>query len=526
MRRLRALARLAHAVVHGLHGLAIVLFRFPSLSVAERHERIRWWAKKMFAVLGISFECEGVPVRQASLLVVNHISWLDIMAVHAVVPEARFVSKADVKAWPLVSRLVDAAGTLYLERERKRDALRVVHAVAEALGAGQVVAIFPEGTTSTGHGLLPFHANLLQAAIATATPVQPVALRFADATHAVSEAVEYIGATSLMSSLWRIACGDALRVRLTFLPPRASAGVDRRALAELLRQDIAGALGVAPVLARPALRRDRCRGARGRLGVAQVVAANRLQRRIELVDEGNAVRDVEADDLLVADAVQVLDEGAHAVAVRRDEQPLAARDGRRELLVPERQDARDGVLEALGERDLLGRELRVARIAALAARIVGRERRRRDVVAAPPGEHLCFAELGRGLGLVEALQRAVVALVQAPVVADRQPRAVHLVERVPERPDRALEHRRPGAIELVALLAQQPASRAGLLDAGRREVDIGPAGEPVRQVPGRFAVAKENELVHRREGRRSLRKPRSEQGNGRARAGAKEGRIL
>ena len=244
MRRVRALVRLAHAVGHGLHGLAIVLFAFPSLDVAARRERIRWWARKMLAVLGIAFECEGEPLRHSALIVVNHISWLDIMAVHAVVPEARFVSKADVKAWPLVSRLVEAGGTLYLERERKRDALRVVHAIAAALAGGEVVAIFPEGTTSTGHGLLPFHANLLQAAIATSTPVQPIALRFSDATHAVSEAADFTGDTGLFTSLWRISCGEGLRVRLTFLAPRETAGGERRALAAQLRADIAGALGI------------------------------------------------------------------------------------------------------------------------------------------------------------------------------------------------------------------------------------------------------------------------------------------
>jgi 1-acyl-sn-glycerol-3-phosphate acyltransferase len=243
-RRLRALARLAHAVAHGLHGLAIVVFSFPSLAPRARHERIRWWSRKMLAVLGVSLASDGEPLQQSALLVVNHVSWLDIMAVHAFVPQARFVSKADVRSWSLVARLVDAAGTLYLERERKRDALRVVHVVAGALAAGQVVAIFPEGTTSTGHGLLPFHANLLQAAIATGTPVQPVALRFADRTRAVSEAVEFVGATSLMTSLWRTANGDGVRVRLQFLPPRASAGVDRRSLAALLRADVAAALGV------------------------------------------------------------------------------------------------------------------------------------------------------------------------------------------------------------------------------------------------------------------------------------------
>jgi 1-acyl-sn-glycerol-3-phosphate acyltransferase len=244
-RRLRAVARLAHAVAHGLHGLAIVLFSFPSLDASVRHERIRWWSAKMLRVLGITVAHEGTPVRGGCLLAANHVSWLDIMAIHAVVPEARFVSKADVKAWPLVSRLVDSAGTLYLERERKRDALRVVHVVAEALRAGQVVAVFPEGTTSTGHGLLPFHANLMQAATATATPVQPVALRFSEGGREVSEAVEFVGATSLLRSLWNTSCGEGVRVRLSFLPARPSAGVDRRVLAGQLRADIAGALGVA-----------------------------------------------------------------------------------------------------------------------------------------------------------------------------------------------------------------------------------------------------------------------------------------
>jgi len=244
-RRARAVLRLARAVVHGLHGLALVVFVFASLDSAGRRDRIAWWSMKMLAVLGVALEHDGAPMHARSLLVANHVSWLDIMAIHAVVPQARFVSKADVKAWPLIARLVDSAGTIYLERERKRDALRVVHAVAAALAGGDVVAIFPEGTTSTGHGLLPFHANLLQAAIATATPLQPVAMRFSETANTVSEAVEFIGATTLLQSLWRTSCGDGVRVRLMFLAPRDSAGADRRALAEQLRGDIAAALGVA-----------------------------------------------------------------------------------------------------------------------------------------------------------------------------------------------------------------------------------------------------------------------------------------
>jgi 1-acyl-sn-glycerol-3-phosphate acyltransferase len=244
MRRLRAAARLVRCVLHGLHGLWITLARLPRAAPAERHAAIRWWSRKMLDLIGVALHVEGEAADRGGLLVVNHVSWLDIMVVHAVVPQARFVSKADVQSWPLVARLVDAGGTLYLERERKRDALRVVHAMADALRAGDTVAIFPEGTTSTGHGLLPFHANLLQAAISTGTPVQPAALRFSDATHPVSEAMEFVGDTTLLQSLWRTACGDGVQARLMLLPARPSAGVDRRELAATLRADIGAALGL------------------------------------------------------------------------------------------------------------------------------------------------------------------------------------------------------------------------------------------------------------------------------------------
>jgi 1-acyl-sn-glycerol-3-phosphate acyltransferase len=205
---------------------------------------VRWWSRGMLARLGVSLHVHGRPAPGPRLIVANHVSWLDIMAVHAVCPEARFVSKADVKHWPLVARLVDAADTLYLERERKRDALRVVHHMAEALAAGDTVAVFPEGTTSDGRALLPFHANLLQAAVSSGVPVQPVALRFSDHLRRVSPAAEFVGDTTLAQSLWRLASGDGLAVHVTLLPARP-AGSDRRELAEAVREDIAAALAAA-----------------------------------------------------------------------------------------------------------------------------------------------------------------------------------------------------------------------------------------------------------------------------------------
>ena len=244
MRPLLACWRLSRVLLHGLHGLLLVLLLFPWLKAAQRQPHIAWWSAKLLRVLGMRLQLQGQFSPGATLVVANHISWLDIMAVHAVCPRARFVSKADVQRWPVVNRLVSAAGTLYIEREKRRDALRVVHQMAQALKDGDTVAVFPEGTTGEGLALLPFHANLLQAAIATGTPIQPVALRYADADHAVSPTALWVGETTLVQSLWRLACGKGLRVLLTVLPPMRTAHADRRALAEHVRDEIGQALRV------------------------------------------------------------------------------------------------------------------------------------------------------------------------------------------------------------------------------------------------------------------------------------------
>lgn len=230
-------------MLHLLHGALLCAAVFPFLTPARRQQRVGWWSRRMLHMLGITLASRGTPRGGATLLVANHVSWLDILAINAVQP-ARFVSKADVRGWPLIGWLVACGGTLFIERERKRDALRVVHQVAEALQQGQVVAVFPEGTTSEGHDLLPFHANLLQAAISTGTPIQPVALRFSDAKDAVSAAAPYVGDTHLLRSLWMVVTAHGLRAQLRWLPATDARHADRRALALTLRQQIRDALGV------------------------------------------------------------------------------------------------------------------------------------------------------------------------------------------------------------------------------------------------------------------------------------------
>lgn len=243
--RLRAVWRLLRCTLHGFHALAVAVWLFPRLDAAGRRDRVGWWAATMLRRLEVRLDLVGdfvAPGAVGCLLVANHVSWLDILAVQSVCSRARFVSKADVKSWPLLSRVIDAGGTLYLERERKRDALRVVRQVADALAAGDTIAVFPEGTTGDGVTLLPFHANLLQAAITSGAPVQPVAVRYSDASDARSRAVEFVGATTLLHSMWAIACADGLTVHLRPLPPQQPQGLERRPFAARLREQIAAAL--------------------------------------------------------------------------------------------------------------------------------------------------------------------------------------------------------------------------------------------------------------------------------------------
>ena len=241
-RRLRGAWRIVRSVVHLLYGLVLIaLFFGPASDAATRERLVRRWSAAFLRLLGVRLQARGTPRPGAKLIVANHVSWLDIMAIDAVVP-ARFVSKAEVRHWPLFGRIAVATGTLFIERERARDAVRVVHQMAEALQAGDTLAVCPEGTTSDGRALLPFHANLLQAAIATSTPVQPVALRFSDPAHAFSPAVEFVGATTMLQSVWAVACAQGLCVHVDVLPAQAVDHADRRRLAERLRDEIAAAI--------------------------------------------------------------------------------------------------------------------------------------------------------------------------------------------------------------------------------------------------------------------------------------------
>ena len=239
MRRSQALWRLLWALSHIAGGIWTILTLFPKLETAQKEARVHAWAQAMLRGVGIELAVHGQPVPQGpALLVANHLSWLDIVVLHAS-RYCRFVSKSDIKHWPLVGTLAGGAGTLYIERESKRDAHRVVHHMAERLQLGEVLAVFPEGTTGDSISLKPFHANLLQAAISVDAPVQPIALRFVDADSGKTcFAPRYIDDDSIFVSIWETLCVKRLRADVIFGEPQRCAGRDRRAWAADLQQEV------------------------------------------------------------------------------------------------------------------------------------------------------------------------------------------------------------------------------------------------------------------------------------------------
>lgn len=192
----------------------------------------------MLAILGIRLQLEGESIAPGAMLVANHISWVDIFVINAVSPTA-FVSKAEVRDWPLIGWLAARNGTIFLRRGSRGHA-RIINAeTAARLDAGSNVAIFPEGTTTDGSHVLGFHAALLQPAIASGHAVQPLALVYLDRDGRASRAPAYDGDVSLGQCLASIVGERELLACVRAAAPVPTAnGIDRRELARAARDTI------------------------------------------------------------------------------------------------------------------------------------------------------------------------------------------------------------------------------------------------------------------------------------------------
>lgn len=235
--------RLARVGLHLAAGLATVAAIYPFVGRPLRQRLKQRWSRKLLTILGIRLRVSG-DLQPGALLVANHVSWIDIFVINAATPTA-FVSKAEVRGWPAIGWLAEKTDTLFIERGRRQHVQHIAHAMAERLAAGQSVAFFPEGTTTDGTTLLPFHAGLFQPAIAAGVPVQPVVVRYATRDGRHSTAPAYAGDTSFVECLWATVTSRGLVAELDGLAALPTAGGERRELARRAETAIRERLGSA-----------------------------------------------------------------------------------------------------------------------------------------------------------------------------------------------------------------------------------------------------------------------------------------
>ena len=230
-------------MVHLVAGLATCALVFPLASNGVRERLTRRWSRKLLGICGVTVEQAGAsPVLGHALIVANHVSWLDIFVINALHP-CRFVAKAEIRSWPVLGWLAAGAGTIFIARGNRRELRHIFKGLVTVLQQGQRVAFFPEGTTSRQGEVLPFHANLFEAAIDAQVAVQPYALAYLDAQERFHASVDYVGDTTFVDSLFAILEGPPVRARLQVLAPIDAAGAHRRELAEQAHATVAQVLG-------------------------------------------------------------------------------------------------------------------------------------------------------------------------------------------------------------------------------------------------------------------------------------------
>jgi 1-acyl-sn-glycerol-3-phosphate acyltransferase len=225
------LLRLALCLAAGL----AVASGYALLARSQQRALVRAWARALLGALGVQLRSTGSPPANAALVVANHVSWLDVIAMAAIEP-AVFVCKSEVARWPALGWLLRRVGTIFIERARLRDIWRVNNELRLHLAANRIVAAFPEGTTTMGHEVLPFRTGLFEPAVERALPVHPACLAYS------SDAAAYVGDTSFASSLMAVATARGLAVDVDWLPAIEGPGIARREAARIARQRIGAAL--------------------------------------------------------------------------------------------------------------------------------------------------------------------------------------------------------------------------------------------------------------------------------------------
>lgn len=240
---MRKAFKIIQLVMHIFYGIGVITYH---TLIKQRRaddpvfkEAFTHWYKQSCDIVGLRVVVKGEPAAGPVLMVANHVSWLDILLL-ASVANPRFLSKAEIRKWPLIGWAGQQIDTLFIQRGERSASEAASAGIAEGLTQGNRILIFPEGTTTEGQVVKRLHARLFGAAINTSSPVQPIVIHYTDdnSSSHTSERIHFVGSQGLMSNVWLLLGCENPTAYVYCLPTVDSTGLTRKALAGDIHQSM------------------------------------------------------------------------------------------------------------------------------------------------------------------------------------------------------------------------------------------------------------------------------------------------
>ncbi len=225
-----------------------IRLRGKSSSLLARARWLQRWSQRVLVDLDIRVKRHGVPPA-AGVLACNHLSYLDIIVLAAGQPMI-FVAKSEVRHWPVLGRLACWAGTLFVRRDRRSDVAKFSTAFAAVVDEGVVLGLFPEGTSSNGRQVLPFHSSLFEPAVTARWPVSAARIGYTLADGSVENDVCYWSDMTFFPHFLRLLIRKGIQATVAYGPVLPS-GLDRKEMARQLHRQVEDLAGCFPKAAGP-----------------------------------------------------------------------------------------------------------------------------------------------------------------------------------------------------------------------------------------------------------------------------------
>jgi 1-acyl-sn-glycerol-3-phosphate acyltransferase len=187
-------------------------------------------SRLLLACLHVQVQYSGKAHTEAKMFVANHISWLDAL-LFVPAPRLRFIAKSEVKDWPILGLLAQLLGTVFIRRENKFQVYRSLPNAQRHIQDGDILMVFPEGTTTVGEQTGPFRPMLLEVAQREKVLVQPIAIRYWNHKQERSKAAPFIDDDGIFMNIMKLLFQRKTVAHVQFLPVMNPQELDRKQMA-------------------------------------------------------------------------------------------------------------------------------------------------------------------------------------------------------------------------------------------------------------------------------------------------------